>query len=496
MRFSLRAAAALLALLLILTGFASCSGGQPQEEPSSELPSTEAPFSEEPSTEEPATEEQTEPAEEYLEAGGVRIRLPEGWKVIDYNGLATAVPSNYPVDTDSISINFGNDNPVAYTEENFTSLLESYFGEGSISDFEIVRDTDQGVTRIVISYLVNNLFRQTLCTYFSGGDSVTVTLSDSSGNYAKELEDARASILLESWPPVPEASEPNYYTACGVRVTLPAGWQIIDNEGTQTAVPASYPNYTDSITITFGTGTTNLLSEDLVLMSLKTIFGEDSISEYQYAQDTDQGLDRVVYSYLISSQGVRQTVVSCFRDGRYVAVAFTNSSGEFADALEASRGTILVDGWTDEEPASSEPANDEPNVLAIEEIEITLPAGWQLMDVNGTKTAVAPTYPDPSDNIAFTFGTDDPNAMSEALLVAVIEAIYGQGSVSDFQLVRDMDQGATRVVVSYILLDTYRQTLCNYYYNGKSATVTFTDVSGRYTDVFETVRESIVLHLD
>ena len=485
----------LLVLLLTVLSFASCGGtaqgGEESQAPDSgELSATDAPETEEPTTEEPATEAPAEPV--TVSFDGLEITLPAGWYMTEANdGNPMAVSATYPEPGDTLVFGFAEDVPYYYTEENLIPALESILGgEGSLTDFRMETDDWQGVKRITLFYNVPAQgAHQVNTNYFlPDGTSLNITYTGFSGEFDEAIGESLKTLVL------PAQAEPgtNLYTLEDVQMTLPDGWTVQTNDnGVQIAVSPYYPTVPDNISLSYGAGSPDGFTEAVWKQYLESMFGEGSVEDLRMVEDTWQGARRITFSYFLNTYNIRQTVANYFFNGHLLCLTLTSTTGFVDGEMEAVLNSVVL-------PESSEPTeSSEPIVITYEGAQITLPAGWVAMDINGASGAALPTYPQPADSIVFSYGPDDMSSYTEDVFVPFLESVYGEGAVSDFNREEDTWQGVPRLVVSYRLTN-YGITQFAYMYKLGNNVLSFilTCVGDANVEAMRTAVSTVVLPVE
>ena len=127
-------------------------------------------------------------------------------------------------------------------------------------------------------------------------------------------------------------------------------------------------------------------------------------------------------------------------------------------------------------------------------ISIILPEGFSETEVSGMKMAVHENYPDPSDNISFSEGTDKPSDYIEEEVKKELGAVFGD--LSDFRFETKKGDGFDIIAVSFGVSyfgREMKETIYNCFFNGRSVSVTFVSVSGQFDEAFDNAAASIKL---
>ena len=293
---------------------------------------------------------QTEPTPpelvEYSYAG-ITISIPADFKEIDQGGTKQLVPADYPEHADNISLTVGAGSASVYTEELLRSTVTQLLGD--VQDFTYTRDTFSGLDRVIISYGVNVsgvFMMQENVSIFSAGKVYSVTFTTVSDDFNDVFTVARDSIKITDDSNGTEAApaEPVEYSYSGITLTVPGDFAEFDQSGVRLLVPADYPARADNISFTVTAGSVTGYTEEIVVASLKQFLGD--IQDFAFAKDKQDGLDRIVFSYSMTVNGVsmRQESVNLFKSGKVYSVTFTNVTNDFADAFETAKNSIKITG--------------------------------------------------------------------------------------------------------------------------------------------------------
>ena len=192
-----------LTAALIAVSIVSCSGGKKTDDttvPETTVPETTVPETTVPETTVPDT---TEADPSVFEFEGLSVRLPEGFKLTELNGVKTAVPGTYPDPADNITFvsSPSSQNDIEeMTAENLKSAFEqAYSGVGTISDFKYDRRKLDDHERIECEFkttIGEIVMNQKTCSCFFGGKCVTLTFTTISAELADQLAAAYDSIQI------------------------------------------------------------------------------------------------------------------------------------------------------------------------------------------------------------------------------------------------------------------------------------------------------------
>ena len=126
-----------------------------------------------------------------------------------------------------------------------------------------------------------------------------------------------------------------------------------------------------------------------------------------------------------------------------------------------------------------------------------LPEEFYETEAQGVRMLVPEHYPDPSDNVSVVGGDGNDSLFTEEKMKERIEKSYQEqvgGTVSDFTFLKDTVDGTRRVVARFSVrigdVDM-KQITCSLFSDNKYVSVTFTDVSGTYTEDFEKSLETV-----
>ena len=130
----------------------------------------------------------------------------------------------------------------------------------------------------------------------------------------------------------------------------------------------------------------------------------------------------------------------------------------------------------------------------FEGISIELPATFHMDDSQGVTIAVPSNYPTETDNITFTkTNADNIDAYDVgAIDVAYTSAIEGYNGITDFEK-REI-AGTDAIYLTFLANVTnidMHITQVLLFFEDRTIAVTFTDVTGNYTDAFTRSLESI-----
>lgn len=130
----------------------------------------------------------------------------------------------------------------------------------------------------------------------------------------------------------------------------------------------------------------------------------------------------------------------------------------------------------------------------FEGISVTLPVGFHMDDTQSITMAVSDNYPTETDNITFNkTNADNIDAYDAgAIDVAYTSAIEGYGGITDFE--KTQIAGTDAIVMKFLANVTnvdMHITQALLFYEDRTVVVTFTDITGNYTDAFAKSLESI-----
>ena len=128
---------------------------------------------------------------------GVSLILPEGFKTVEYPAYTIAVPSDYPSNTDNITFVSATDKAEDYTLDALKAQMEEMFD--SVVDISVENTETDGKETVICRQTVEingARIKETVCTVFFDGKSVSLTFVDGSGDYSFALEASLASVKV------------------------------------------------------------------------------------------------------------------------------------------------------------------------------------------------------------------------------------------------------------------------------------------------------------
>ena len=183
-----------LTATLLAAALASCAGGKKADDttvPETTVPETTVPETTVPETTVPETTE-TDPSVFVFE--GLSLKLPDGFKLTEINGVKTAVAETYPSPADNItfvSVPATSADLEEMTAENMKAMFEqAYSGIGTVSDFTYDRGKLGDADRIVCEFkatIGEVEMIQKPCSYFFDGKCVTVTFTTATAELADQM---------------------------------------------------------------------------------------------------------------------------------------------------------------------------------------------------------------------------------------------------------------------------------------------------------------------
>ncbi len=287
----------------------------------------------------------------------------------------------------------------------------------------------------------------------------------------------------------PAPPEPVDYTYAGITLSVPSDFKEIDQGGTKQLVPADYPEHADNISLTLGSGSASLYTEELLRTTVTQLL--DDVQDFTYTRDTVSGLDRVIISYRANVSGVliNQENVSIFTpDGKVYSITYTSVSDVYKAFFATSRDSIKIN----DAQSGTEAAPAEPVEYTYSGITLTVPGDFREMDQSGIRVLVPADYPARADNISFTVAAGSVTGYTEEIVVASLKQFLGD--IQDFAYAKDTKDGLDRIIFTYTVVASgvsMRQESVNLFSSGKVYNVTFTSVSNDFTDAFETAKNSI-----
>ena len=187
-----------LTAALLAAALASCAGGKKADDTT--VPETTVPETTVPDTTVPDTTE-TDPSVFVFE--GLSLKLPDGFKLTEINGVKTAVAETYPSPADNItfvSVPATSADLEEMTAENMKAMFEqAYSGIGTISDFTYDRGKLGDADRIVCEFktkIGEVEMIQKPCSYFFDGKCVTVTFTTATAELADQMTAAYNSVQI------------------------------------------------------------------------------------------------------------------------------------------------------------------------------------------------------------------------------------------------------------------------------------------------------------
>lgn len=187
-----------LTAALLAAALASCAGGKKADDTT--VPETTVPETTVPETTVPDTTE-TDPSVFVFE--GLSLKLPDGFKLTEMNGVKTAVAETYPSPADNItfvSVPATSADLEEMTAENMKAMFEqAYSGIGTVSDFTYDRGKLGDADRIVCEFkatIGEVEMIQKPCSYFFDGKCVTVTFTTATAELADQMTAAYNSVQI------------------------------------------------------------------------------------------------------------------------------------------------------------------------------------------------------------------------------------------------------------------------------------------------------------